>query len=104
MRRPVQTRSRRWSHAPSLLQSSKFRQVLRVSRITSGFPPHLIVYQEEEAQDGINPLLLDAAPVEERVNGPDGPWAPTGGCPELCETGRVPAARLGAAEFTGSKE
>ena len=42
MRRPVQTRSRRWSHAPSLLQSSKFRQVLRVSRIASGFPPHLI--------------------------------------------------------------
>ena len=31
------------------------------------------VYQEEEAQDGINPLLLDAAPVEERANGPDGP-------------------------------
>jgi hypothetical protein len=31
------------------------------------------VYQEEQAQDGINPLLLDAAPVEERVNGPDGP-------------------------------
>jgi hypothetical protein len=32
------------------------------------------VYQEEQAQDSINPLLLlDAAPVEERVNGPDGP-------------------------------
>jgi len=31
------------------------------------------VYQEEEAQDGINPLLLEADPVEERVNGPDGP-------------------------------
>ena len=30
------------------------------------------VYQEEEAQDGINPLPLEAAPVEERVNGPDG--------------------------------